>query len=87
MSNALANLSAQQLRKAATIRDRIDALQKELNGILGSADGAAAPRAARPKTAAPEAPKRRFSKATRAKMAARAKERWAKARASGKKSL
>jgi len=66
----LSNLSANQLRQAATIKDQIEQLQVELTGILG----ASAP--------APTAPdgrsqKRTVSAATRAKMAAAQQRRWA----------
>ena len=79
-ATTLFNLSAQQLHHAARLRERIDALEKELTRILGVPAGP---------TVAP-APvgkrrKRRFSAATRAKMAASMKARWAarKAGASG----
>lgn len=89
MASILGDLSAQQLRKAASIRERIEKLEKQLAGLVaGSAEPSAA-RAAAPKQAAKELPKpkRRFSAATRAKMSQRLKARWAKAKASGKKSL
>ncbi len=86
MSNKLGLLSALQLRKAASLRERIDALEKELNAILG--DDVSPPVSKKvPTVVAKEKRTRRFSKATRARMAARAKERWAKAKASGKKTL
>ncbi len=39
----LSDLSPQQLRKAADIKERIDALQAELNELLGAAEGSEAP--------------------------------------------
>ena len=59
-----------QLRKAADIQEKIQALQAELGQLLGSPGG----------TAAPEAPKKtwKFSAAARAKMRAAQKARWAK---------
>jgi hypothetical protein len=66
------NLTPTQLRKAANIKERIDALQSELNEILGGE--ASAP--AEPN----EAPKKKWkmSRAGRARIAAAAKARWAK---------
>ena len=63
------NLSASQLRRAADIKDKIDALQSELARLLGSTDGAAA-----------AAPRKRWrmSASARAKIAAAARARWVK---------
>lgn len=84
MSLPFANLTAAQLRQAANLREKIDALQKKLTALLGAAGPFGNPSAAQAgKTPA----KRRFSVATRAKMRQRARERWAKAKASGKKTL
>ncbi len=69
MSNLL-NLTSAQLIKAANIKDRIEALTKELNGLLGST--APAIKAAKP------AKKRGMSAAGRAAVSAAAKLRWAK---------
>jgi hypothetical protein len=68
MSNLLSLTSAQLIR-AAGIKDKIEALNKELNGILGSSVTA--------KTTAPKA-KRKMSAAAKAKIAAAQKARWAK---------
>ncbi len=77
-STLLSSLSAQQLRRAASLRERIDALEKELTKILGvtvePASGSAS---------AARQPKKRFSAKTRARMAAAQKARWA-ARKAGK---
>src|SRR4051812_40129698 len=71
MSNSLQALSAQQLKRALSIRERIDALQNELAAISGeSATGAAGPR-------------RKMSPAARAKIGAAQKLRWAKQRQPG----
>jgi hypothetical protein len=68
--NSITSLTPKQLRKAADIKERIDALQDELNGILGS-------EAPTPQEA--EAPKKRkMSAAGRRAIAAAAKARWAK---------
>ena len=69
MSNLL-NLTSAQLIKAANIKDRIEALTKELNGLLGSS--APVVKAAKP------AKKRGMSAAGRAAVSAAAKLRWAK---------
>jgi hypothetical protein len=64
------NLSAQQLRKAAKIKDQIAALEKKLARILGvSAQANPAPNK-----------RRKMSKAARAKIAAAQRTRWAKQR-------
>jgi len=72
-SNAFADLSLQQLKKAVTIREKIESLEKELSRIIGgqtsTAKAGASPR------------KRKMSAAARAKISAAAKARWAKVRA------
>lgn len=68
--NAIANLSAQQLRRAADITDKIQSLQNELNRIFGTSNSAPADGAPRKR--------RKMSAAARAKIAAAAKARWAK---------
>ncbi len=74
----MTSLTAVQLRKAASIREKIDRLQAELDSILG---GSSAPKA----IAAPAVkPKRKMSAVARARMAAAAKARWAKIRAAKK---
>ncbi|MCL4180211.1 MAG: hypothetical protein KJ072_21020 [Verrucomicrobia bacterium] len=84
MTTAL-NLSAEQLRRAAALRERIDKLEMQLAAILGPASGSpatpAAERAARRKR------RRKMSKEARAKQALAMKKRWAKVKAAGKKSL
>jgi hypothetical protein len=65
----MVNITPQQLRKAANIQEKIQSLQKELNQLLG---GPA-------ETAAIEAPKKRnVSAASRARMRAAQKARWAR---------
>jgi hypothetical protein len=65
------NITSTQLRKAADIQEKIQELQEELNEILGSEVPTPAE--------ASEAPKRKykFSAASRAKMRAAQKARWA----------
>lgn len=68
MSNQLSSLTTTQLRRAADLKEKIEALTKELNSLLGTATVAA--------TKAPK--KSNISAAGRAKIAAAAKARWAK---------
>jgi hypothetical protein len=71
--NILINLSPQQLRRAADVKERIDTLRNELNELLGSpvqaGDGSGSQRR-----------KRRMSAAGRAAIAAAARARWARIR-------
>jgi len=74
----ITNLTPQQLRNAADLQERIEALQEEMNELLGGEVSA-------PSEAAIEAPpgpkngrrKRKFSAAARRKMAAAQRARWA----------
>ena len=74
----LTRVTAQQLRQAADLKERIDALVEELNAILG---GAETPAPAAP--AEPERPtngrrkSRKLSAEGRAAISAAAKARWA----------
>jgi hypothetical protein len=72
------NVSAKQLRRAAEIKDKIEALENELSSILGNGKPAVAAPAASSK-------KRTISAAGRAKIAAAARARWARVRAEKKK--
>jgi len=77
-NNPLANLSVQQLKHAVAIRQKIQALQKQLDQIVST-------QASATKNAAPKK-KRRISAAGRARISKAAKARWAKIRArKGKK--
>ena len=77
-NNPLASLSLHQLKQAVAIREKIEALQIELDQIIGD-------RAPLEENAAPRR-KRKMSAAARAKISAAAKARWAKFRAKkGKK--
>lgn len=76
-SNAFADLSLQQLKKAVTIREGIEKLEKELSRIIGGK--AEIPKAAHRK-------KRKLSAAARSKISARMKARWAKRKGRGRSS-
>ena len=67
---SLLNLTAQQLRKAADLKDKIAALEKQLAGITGTP--------AAPVQTSKPAKKKGMSAAGRAKIAAAQKARWAK---------
>jgi Cu/Ag efflux pump CusA len=74
----ITNISAQQWRKAATLKEKIQKLENKLRKLLGSSV-----------TATKSAPRkrRRMSASARAKIAVAAKARWAKAKAAGKRTL
>ena len=74
--NSLTNLSAQQLRRAANIKDKIQSLENELGRILG--DSTKSITAVAPKK------KRKMSAAGRRRIAAAQKARWAKIKAAKK---
>jgi hypothetical protein len=87
MLDPIARLSAKQLREAASIREKIDALEKDLADIF---NGGQPSRAVRSVVAAPrQEPKRRrgLTPAGRAKLRRALKARWAKTKASGKSAL
>ena len=68
MSITLSSLSSEQLRRAADLKEEIEALNKELASILGA-----------PASIPAKAPKKRgMSAAGRARIAAAQKARWAK---------
>jgi hypothetical protein len=70
MSSSITNLSAQQLRRAANLKDKIQSLQSQLEKIVGSST--------KPVAVAAPKKKRKMSAAGRAKIAAAQKARWAK---------
>ena len=72
---SIINLTPKQLRRAASITEQIEELNNELNKLAGGSTTPA-------KTARP---RRKMSKAARAKIGAAVKARWAKVR--GKKSM
>jgi hypothetical protein len=63
--------SSEQLKRALALKERIEALETELNQLLGTESRAAAPPVSRKG-------KRRMSAAGRAAISAAAKARWAK---------
>jgi len=63
------SLSAQQFRRAATIKEKIDDLQAELTRLIGASNGQTVPLG-----------KRTMSASARRKIAAAQKARWAKAK-------
>ena len=69
--SSISNLSVQQLRKAATLKERIQSLEKELNQLLGSTVASVA-------GPAPKKKKFKMSASAKAKISAAAKLRWAK---------
>jgi hypothetical protein len=71
----LKDLSSGQLRRAAAIKDQIDALTTQLDRILGSTSEGASPVRKR----------RKMSAAAKAKIAAAQRARWAKQRGAGAK--
>jgi hypothetical protein len=76
MSNLL-TLSSAQLKRAAGLKDRIAALEKQLSALLG--DSSAAPKAAKPAKR-----KNKISAAGIARIKAAQKARWAKVKAAKK---
>jgi hypothetical protein len=75
MNSSLASLSAAQLRRAAALKDRIQALEKELTKLLGAVPAAPVAPVKKPKV---------MSKAARALISAAQKARWAKVKAARK---
>jgi hypothetical protein len=69
MKTPLSDISANQLRRAIAIKERIEALQMQLDNLFGALAPAAAP-------VVPK--KRRMSAAGRARIAAVQRARWAK---------
>lgn len=83
MDNPLLNLSAAQLKQAAELKERIDALNSELSSILGGATPAPSVTAATPKRGRPPGKRGGMSAAGRARIAAAARARWARIKAAG----
>lgn len=77
MSSAI-QLTPAQLRKAASLKEKIAALEKQLAAIFGAAAPAAAP------AAKPAKKKGKMSAAGRARIVAAQKARWAKIKAAKK---
>jgi hypothetical protein len=64
------HLTSKQLRRAATIKEKIQSLEKQLSRLLGAVEAATGPRK-----------RRRMSAAGRERIAAAQRARWAKVRA------
>ena len=75
--SSLLNLSVQQLRQAADLKEKIAALETELAGLLGSAPKSVAA----PITTEAPKKKRGMSAAGKASISAAAKARWARVKA------
>jgi hypothetical protein len=73
------DLSSEQLRQAAQIKEQITSLEKQLQAILGGSAPAAMKEA--------RGGANRMSAASRAKISAAAKARWAKAKANNQRTL
>jgi len=73
--NSITNLTARQLRKAATIKERLEALQNEFHQLLGTPAEHAA-------TSSPK--RRKMSAAGRANIIAGVRARWAKVKRSNR---
>jgi hypothetical protein len=78
----ITNLSVQQLRQAADLKEKIEGLEKQLSQVFGSS----AHPAAAAKADAAKAPKKKggMSAAGKARIAAAQKARWAKIKAAKK---
>jgi len=90
MNSLLTSVSAQDLRRAAEIKEKIESLQAELAQILGSESVAPRRRSSALLTKGQARVKKsrvKRSAAVRARLSAIAKARWKKARAAGKTAL
>jgi hypothetical protein len=76
--SSITNLSVQQLRTAATLKEKIQSLEKELNHLLGATTVSVT-------SPAPKKKKFKMSAAAKAEISAATKARWAKVRAAKKK--
>jgi len=84
MNSSLAEVSARDLRKAAALKERIEELQSELNRLFGAGGGTSVRAAS---AGAPRRGRRRMSADGKARLAAIARARWKKAKASGRMRL
>jgi hypothetical protein len=97
MNSLIGDLSAIDLRRAANLKERIDALQQELLEVLEGSQSTGKMRRSvkarwpnrigRPAIVLRARGRRKMSRAARARLAAVARERWRKRKAAGKKSL
>jgi hypothetical protein len=78
--SSISNLSSEQFRQAAILKEEIELLEKELSQLMGST----AKPPAKPAMKSTPKKKSKRSAAVRARMAASAKARWAKVKAAGK---
>jgi len=83
MNQLLSEFSATQLRQAAALKERIEALERQLSHI-GSSSGTKRNLVSVKNTARTN---RRMSDAARERLSMIAKARWKKAKAAGKKAL
>jgi hypothetical protein len=89
----MTNLTATQLRRALSLRERIDELESELNQVFGNSSVLRAPSArqsgaeAKPSRIGKRKTRRAMSAATKARIAAAARKRWKLAKAAGKRTL
>jgi hypothetical protein len=98
MSNSLLNLSTEQLRRALAIREKIEILERDLEAIMNGLPMTNGRHGSKswPRSAVAHAhfgaegglkPRRHLSASAKAKIAAVARERWAKAKAQGRNAL
>ena len=92
MAIVLQNLSTERLRRAVQIKEEIDSLEAELQGIFSGGRGRRGRRLGRPPgtgrlATAGSRRRRKLSAAARRRIAAAAKARWAKAKAAGRTRL
>jgi hypothetical protein len=88
MTISINGLSSKTLIRAAAIKERIEALTRDLEHILGGTDTRTTSKAKATTTAEPKMRrKQRLSKAARAERSARMRKQWAKAKAAGKTAL
>jgi hypothetical protein len=71
--NSIADLSVKKLRQAANLKEKVEALEKELSQLFGST--------AKPVAAKAPKKRRKMSAAGKARIAAAQKARWAKFKA------
>ena len=72
LMSSIANLSVQQLRRAVTLKEKIQSLEKKLSQLLGSTSSLEA------EVQAPKKKKFTMSAAAKAKISAAATARWAR---------
>jgi hypothetical protein len=85
-SNSLLNLTVAQLRRAATLREKISKLEKELGAIVGEVAPSKAGKDSKdvPEKVKGKGKKRKMSPEGRERIAAAQRERWRKVHQTGK---